>query len=65
MTRIPVFTINVSLMALIWVRMLNANHQAFPLATVAFPVGITMTHLHYQFLHQPLLPKNQQTFHQI
>ena len=49
-------------MALILVRMLNADHQAFPLTTIAFPVGITMTHLHYRFLHQPLLPKNQQTF---
>ena len=62
MTRIPVFTINISLMALIWVRMLNAGCQAFPLATIAFPVGIMMTHLHYRFLHQPLLLKNQQTF---
>ena len=62
MTRIPVFTINISLMALIWVRMLNASCQAFPLATITFPISIMMTHLHYQFLHPPLLLKNQQTF---
>ena len=55
MTRVPVFTISVSLVVLIWVRMLNTGHQAFPLATIAFPVGIMMTHL-------PLLLKNQQIF---
>ena len=55
MTRVPVFTISVSLVVLIWVRMLNTGRQAFPLATVAFPIGIMMTHL-------PLLLKNQQIF---
>ena len=55
MTRVPVFIISISLVVLIWVRMLNTGRQAFPLATVAFSIGIMMTHL-------PLLLKNQQIF---
>ena len=61
-TRMKVLTINISLMALIWVRILTAGRQAFPLATVAFHAGIVMTHLHYRSLHLPLLRKNQQIF---
>ena len=62
-TRMKVLTINISLMALIWVRILTAGCQAFPLTTVAFHAGIVMTHLHYRSLHLPPVTEEPTDFH--